>query len=204
MEKKIKEVDAYISRAKPFAQPILVYIRDVIHASSHEITEVIKWGFPNFEYKGNICYMASFKEHCTLGFSKAAVMRDEDKIFSRIGKTAMGSLGKITNIKDLPSKKILAKYIKEAIELNEKGVSLPKKKNTAKSQELTIPEDLAEALGKNKKAKLVFEQLAPSHKKEYVMWINEAKRESTRIKRIETTVEWVAEGKGRNWKYEKK
>lgn len=203
MGQKIKEVDIYISKAKPFAQPILIYIRDVIHSSSHNIKEAIKWGFPNFEYKGNICYMAAFKEHCTLGFSKASAMNDEDKIFSPIGKTAMGSLGKIRTIQDLPSKKILTKYIQEAIDLNEKGVSLPKKKNNAESRELTIPEDLAEALGKNKKAKLVFDQLAPSHKKEYVMWINEAKRESTRIKRIETTVEWVAEGKGRNWKYEK-
>jgi len=203
MGTKIKEVDNYITKAKPFAQPILKHIREAVHSSSTEITEVIKWGFPHFEYKGNICHMASFKEHCTFGFSKAALMNDEDKIINPVGKTAMGSLGKITSINDLPTKKILTKYIKHAIELNQKGVTLPKKA-PIQTKELIVPEDLSNALAKNKKAKLVFNQFAPSHKKEYILWINEAKREETRIKRVETAIEWISEGKGRNWKYEKK
>ncbi len=203
MGKKIKEVDAYIAKAKPFAQPILEHLREIIHSSSDDITEVIKWGFPNFEYKGNVCYMASFKEHCSFGFSKASLMKDDDKIMNQVGETAMGSLGRITSVKDLPSKKTLIKYIKEAVALNEKGVTPPKKKPIS-SKELEVPEDLANALAKNKKAKQVFEKFAPSHRKEYIMWINEAKREETRIKRIETTIEWVAEGKGKNWKYESK
>lgn len=201
MGKRSKEVDAYIAKSKPFAQPILEHIRDVVHSVSDEITEVMKWSFPHFEYKGNICNMAAFKEHCAFGFWKGSIMKDEDKIINPIGKTAMGSLGRITSIKDLPSKKILVKYIKEAIDLNEKGISLPKKAPAAQ-KEIEVPEDFANAIAKNKKAKTVFEKFSPSHKKEYIEWITEAKREETRKKRIDTALEWISEGKGKNWKYQ--
>jgi uncharacterized protein YdeI (YjbR/CyaY-like superfamily) len=203
MGKKIPAVDKYIANSKPFAQPILEYLREIVHSASPKIEEVMKWSFPHFEYKGNICSMASFKEHCAFGFWKGSIMKDEDKIINPVGKTAMGSLGRITSIKDLPSKKILVKYIKEAIDLNEKGVPLPKKA-PAKQSDLDIPEDFANAIAKNKKAKKVFDQFSPSHKKEYIMWIVEAKREETRKSRIDTALEWIAEGKGKNWKYERK
>lgn len=204
MGTKIKAVDHYIAKSKPFAQPILEHIREIVHTASPHIEEVIKWGFPHFEYKGNICSMAAFKEHCAFGFWKGSMMKDEDKIINPIGKTAMGSMGRITTIKELPPKKILVKYIKEAIELNEKGITVPKKSPVAKTTELAIPEDLSIALAKNKKAKTVFDKFAPSHRKEYIMWITEAKREETRKNRIDQAIEWIAEGKGKNWKYETK
>ncbi len=201
MGKKIAEVDKYISKAKPFAQPILEYIREVVHSASPEVQEVMKWSFPHFDYKGSICSMASFKEHCAFGFWKGVLMKDEDKIINPVGKTAMGSLGRITTLKDLPSKKILVKYIKEAIDLNEKGVPLPKKKPATTSKEIKVPTDFENALAKNKKATVEFNKFSPSHKKEYIEWIVEAKREETRIKRINTAIEWISEGKGKNWKY---
>ncbi len=203
MGKRIKAVDQYIAKSKPFAQPIMEHIRDIVHSVSPDIEEVMKWSFPHFNYKGNICSMAAFKEHCAFGFWKGSIMKDEDKIINPVGKTAMGSLGRIASIKELPSKKILVKYIKEAIQLNEKGVIVPKKK-PATTKEVKIPEDFANALAKSKKAGKVFDEFSPSHKKEYIEWIVDAKREETRIKRIETALEWIAEGKGKNWKYERK
>jgi uncharacterized protein YdeI (YjbR/CyaY-like superfamily) len=203
MGKRSKEIDAYIAKSKPFAKPILEHIREVVHSASDEITEVMKWSFPHFEYKGNICSMAAFKEHCAFGFWKGSIMKDDDKIINPIGKTAMGSLGKITTVKDLPSKKILVKYIKEAIDLNEREVPLPKKAPATK-KDISVPEDFANAIAKNKKAKTVFEKFSPSHKKEYIEWIVEAKREETRKSRIDTALEWIAEGKGKNWKYQRK
>ena len=203
MGKRIKEVDAYIAKAKPFAQPILEHIREIVHSASPDIEEVIKWGFPNFDYKGPVCSMASFKEHCAFGFWKESILKDEDKILNAEGKTAMGSLGRLTSVKEIPAKKILVKYIQEAIALNEQGITVPKKKPAAPSKEIELPEDLANALAKNKKAKAVFEKFPPSHRKEYILWIIEAKREETRKKRIDTAIEWMTEGKGRNWKYEK-
>jgi len=201
MGKQIKAVDTYIAKAQPFAQPILEYLREIVHSVHPEINEVIKWGFPNFDYKGPVCSMASFKAHCAFSFWKGAIMKDEDSILQITEKDAMGSLGKITSIKDLPPKKVIVKYIKQAIKLNEEGIKVPKK--TSSKTEITIPEDLANALAKNKKAQKHFQGFSPSHRKEYIMWIEEAKREETRKKRIESTVEWVSEGKGRNWKYEK-
>jgi uncharacterized protein YdeI (YjbR/CyaY-like superfamily) len=203
MGKRSKAVDAYIAKSKPFAQPILEHIRDIVHSASPDIEESIKWNFPHFDYKGTVCSMAAFKEHCAFGFWKGSIMKDEDKIINPVGKTAMGSMGRIISIKDLPSKKILVKYIKEAIALNEKGVAVPKKA-PAQKEEISTPEDLTNALAKNKKAQKVFNAFSPSHKREYIMWIVDAKREETRKSRIDQAIEWIAEGKGKNWKYEKK
>jgi len=204
MGKRIKEVDAYIAKSKPFAKPVLEHIREIVHAASDEITEIMKWSFPHFEYKGNICSMASFKEHCAFTFWKGSIMKDEDHIINPMGKTAMGSLGRITSVKDLPSKKIMVKYLKEAIQLNEQGITVPKKPATTIKKPLEIPEDFANILAKNKKAKTVFDQFPPSHKKEYIEWIVEAKREETRKKRIDQAIEMLTEGKSRLWKYERK
>lgn len=203
MGKKIAEVDKYIAKAKPFAKPILEHLREVVHSVSPNIQETIKWGFPHFDYKGNICSMASFNEHCAFGFWKGSIMKDADKILNPVGKTAMGHMGRINSIKELPSKKVLATYIKEAIELNEKGISVPKKKPASTVKEIIVPEDFSNSISKSKKATLAFSKFSPSHKKEYIEWITEAKREETRKKRIDTAVEWIAEGKGRNWKYER-
>lgn len=204
MGKRITEVDKYIAKAQPFAKPILEYIREVVHSASPNINEVIKWGFPHFDYKGNICSMASFKEHCAFGFWKASLMKDEDKIINPVGKTAMGSLGRITSIKELPAKKILVKYIKEAIQINEEGLVVPKAKPITAAKPKPVPVDLANALSKNKKATAAFAAFSPSCKKEYIVWIEDAKREETRSKRIATAIEWIAEGKDLNWKYKSK
>jgi uncharacterized protein YdeI (YjbR/CyaY-like superfamily) len=203
MGTKIKAVDDYIRQAQPFAQPVLTYARELVHTACPEVVEVIKWGFPNFEYKGPLCSMAAFKAHCGFTFNKASLMKDPHQVFNPVGKTAMGSLGKLTSIADLPSKKIIIQYLHEAMAINEKGTKIPKIKASGEHlHKIEIPEDFLKALAKNKKAKTVFDAFSPSHVKEYVNWITEAKREETRKKRIETAVEWIADKKGKNWKYE--
>ena len=141
--------------------------------------------------------MASFKQHCALGFWKQSLM-EQDAFPAE--KTAMGSFGRITSVKDLPSDKVMIGLIHQAVELNEKGVKVAKK--PVEKKELVVLKDLTAALGKNKTAKAAFEKFSYSHKKEYVEWIEEAKTEATRNKRLATTVEWLSEGKSRNWKYE--
>jgi uncharacterized protein YdeI (YjbR/CyaY-like superfamily) len=159
---------------------------------------------PYFDYKGAVlCNMASFKQHCAFGFWKASIMKDPEGIFNKDGKNAMGQFDRITSVKDLPTDKILVAYIKEAALLNEEGVKLPAKPKAA-AKNIEVPAALIAALKKNKKAQTVFEKFPPSHKKEYIEWITEAKTETTRDKRIDTAIEWIAEGKGRNWKYEQK
>jgi uncharacterized protein YdeI (YjbR/CyaY-like superfamily) len=194
--------DAYIEKSAPFAKPILQHIRSLVHQACPNATETIKWGMPFFEYKGIICNMAAFKNHCSLGFFKAGLMTSAAELQANNGE-AMGHLGKITSLQDLPSDEVLIGYIKEAAALNEAGVKKATPKKTKDKNELTIPEDMIQALETNSAAKSTFMNFPYSHKKEYVEWITEAKTEATRTKRITTMLEWLEEGKSRNWKYEK-
>jgi uncharacterized protein YdeI (YjbR/CyaY-like superfamily) len=191
-------IDAYIEKQADFARPVLTHLRELIHKACPQVNETIKWGMPSFDYKGILCGFAAFKQHATFGFWKQSLM--ETDAFPK-NKTAMGSFGRITSLKDLPSDKVMVGLIHQAVELNEKGVKVPKKPTMAK-KELVVPDDLKKALAKNRKAKAQFEKFTYSHRREYVEWITEAKTEPTRNKRLDTTVEWLAEGKSRNWKYE--
>jgi uncharacterized protein YdeI (YjbR/CyaY-like superfamily) len=191
-------VDAYIDKSADFAKPVLIHIRRIVHKACPDITETIKWSFPHFDHKGTVCSMASFKQHCAFGFWKQSLMQ-QDAFPAE--KTAMGSFGRITSVKDLPPDKVMIKLIQQAVELNEKGVKVVK--TPVEKKELVIPKDLTAALSKNKPAKTAFDKFTYSHKKEYIQWIEEAKTEATRNKRLATAVEWLSEGKSRNWRYEK-
>lgn len=200
MTRQDPRIDVYMAKAAPFAQPILQHIRKLVHKACPDITETMKWSFPHFEYKGVVCSMAAFKQHCAFGFWKASIMKDPNKIMQLKDRGAMGHFDRITSIKDLPADKIMLAYIKEAVQLNENGVKLPAKTKTVQ-KEITVPSDVTAALKKNAKARKVFEAFSPSHKKEYIEWVTEAKTEPTRIKRLNTMMEWLEEGKDRNWKY---
>ena len=194
-----KRIDAYIEKSADFAQPTLKHLRDLIHKACPDVKETLKWSMPSFEYKGILCGFAAFKQHATFGFWKQSLM--ETDAFPK-NKTAMGSFGRITSLKDLPSDKVMIGLIHQAMELNEKGIKVAKNPPAAK-KELVVPDILASALKKNKSANATFEKFPYSCKKEYVEWITEAKTDATRDKRLATTIEWLSEGKRRNWKYEK-
>lgn len=203
MENKNKQIDEYISKSADFAKPILHHLRKLVHTACPQVAETIKWGFPHFDYKGVMCSMAAFKQHCAFGFWKAELMKDVGALKDN-NRNAMGHSGKIKSLIDLPSDKILIGRIKEAMKLNEDNVKLPERKNTDKKPEIIIPDSLKKELVKYKKANNTFNNFSPSHKREYIEWINDAKTEETKNKRILTTIEWLTEGKIRNWKYEKK
>ena len=195
-------IDAYIEKSADFAKPILQHIRKLVHKACPAVDETIKWSMPYFDYKGSIlCSMAAFKQHCAFGFRKASIMKDPEGLFNKEGHNAMGQFDRITSVKDLPPDKILIAYIKEAAILNEEEIKLPVKPKTAATKELIIPSALTNALNKNKRALNIFTNFSPSNKREYAEWISEAKTEATRNKRIETAIEWIAEGKNRHWKY---
>jgi uncharacterized protein YdeI (YjbR/CyaY-like superfamily) len=202
MGKKDKRIDSYIAKAKPFAQPILNHLRELVHKGCPDVEETVKWGMPSFDYKGPFCSMASFKEHAVFGFWKASLMKDAEKMKDN-QQNAMGHAGKIKTMSDLPSDKVLISWIKEAKKLNDEGVKLPPRKKTEK-KDIVIPDYFMKALGKNKKALKVFEGFSPSHKREYLEWITEAKTEETRNRRMDTALEWMAEGKGLHWRYQRK
>jgi uncharacterized protein YdeI (YjbR/CyaY-like superfamily) len=200
MPTKDPRVDAYIDRSAEFAKPILKHIRKIVHKACPDATETMKWSFPHFDYKGMLCSMAAFKQHCAFGFWKQSLL---EKSAFPAEKTAMGSFGRLESKAHLPSDEVLISLIKQAVELNDKGVKVVKKKPTADKKELIVPDYLTAALKKNKAAQKTFESFPYSSKKEYVEWLTEAKTDATREKRLATTLEWLAEGKRRNWKYEK-
>jgi uncharacterized protein YdeI (YjbR/CyaY-like superfamily) len=199
MPKIDPRIDAYIEKSADFAKPVLTHFRQLVHKACPDVVETIKWGMPAFEYKGPLCGMASFKAHCAVNFWKESLLGSNA---FPAEKNAMGSFGRITSKKDLPADKVMVDLIKRAAELNDKGIKVSKKP-AAEKKELPVPAVLAQALAKNTKARETFENFPPSCRKEYIQWITEAKTEPTRDKRLATTIEWLSEGKKRNWKYEK-
>ena len=189
-------IDAYIAKAQPFAQPILKHIRDAVMSASPELEETLKWGHPSFMYHGIVCGMAGFKQHVTLGFWKSKLVLDEK---DQSADSAWGQFGCITQLSDLPSKREIARYVKKAMKLNEDGVTV--KREVKPKKPIPVPAALKAALAKSPKAKAFFATLPPGHQREYLQWVTEAKTDATRDKRIATTIEWLSEGKHRNWKY---
>ncbi len=204
MDKKDARIDVYISKSADFAKPILDYIRTTVHKACPDVEETIKWGFPHFDYKGMLCSMAAFKQHCSFTFWKASLMKDPEKILDVNRENSMGHFGKIVSVKNLPTKKIFVRYIKEAVRLNDANVKLPSKPKSKEKKELTVPDFFEKELKKNKKAFETFNNFSYSQKKEYAEWITEAKTDETKNKRIATSLEWLSEGKVRNWKYTNK
>ena len=196
-------VDAYIEKAAPFAQPILAHLRKLMHQACPRAGESIKWGMPFFIQQGVIlASMAAFKQHCAFGFWG----KEMRKVLAKDGlksSDAMGSLGRITGAKTLPGDRTLLTYMSQAASLVESGErtkSIDRPKKSAKKIVL-VPEELTAALKRNKMAAKVFSEFSPSGKREYALWIADAKRSETREKRVKQAIEWIAQGKPRNWKY---
>jgi uncharacterized protein YdeI (YjbR/CyaY-like superfamily) len=201
------EVDAYIGRVQPFAQPIMEHLRQLVHKARPDVEETIKWSRPFFEYRGAIlCNMSAFKEHCSFGFwgeEMSAVLR-EAKVLREDG---MASLGRITSLANLPSDKQMLGWLRQAADFVDSGqytspIAARRRVVKAPKPVLKTSVEFATALKRNKKAAEIFAAFSPSCKREYVEWIAEAKRAETRDKRIATAVQWIAEGKQRNWKYQ--
>jgi uncharacterized protein YdeI (YjbR/CyaY-like superfamily) len=200
-------VDAYIARAAPFAQPVLEHLRALVHKACPDIEEGIKWGMPSFMRGGrNVAHMAAFKAHCSFLFPHGSSVVTEPL---RGGmQPGMGQFGRLGSVADLPPASKLLALIKTAATLAEKGppakpvLAGPPLKATPSKAPTSVPADLLTALTRQPAAGKTFAALPPSHQREYVQWITEAKREATREKRLQQSLEWLAEGKRRNWKYE--
>lgn len=200
MGSKDARIDAYIAKAAPFAQPILTHLRATIHAGCPAVVETIKWGHPFFEHKGVLCSMAAFKAHCGFGFSHSEMARGVP------GKSAdaMGQFGRITRLADLPKRAALEALVKQAAALNASGVKSQRGGSAEGPRSIVVPDDLTEALAANAKARATFEAFSNTHKREYVDWIDSAKRDETRASRLATALEWMAEGKSKEWRYQRK
>jgi len=197
MARKDPRIDAYIAQAAPYAQPILQRLRLVVHRACPGVIETMKWSNPSFEYHGLLCGIAVFKSYCTFGLWKDKLVRARGGVSAA---KVLDAAGEVASVDELPDEAALGRLIKLAAGLNEEGVREVRKKPQPKGP-VEVPDDLKKALDKNKKAKAVFEAFSPSHKREYIEWITEAKQAATRARRLEQAIAWMAEGKVRNWKY---
>ena len=187
-------IDAFIAKAQPFARPILAHLRAVIHRACPGVTETIKWGRPAFQNDNRILgVLGAFKAHASLTLWKMgeATGREEE---------GMGQFGRLTSLDDLPDDAELIRIIQATASARAEPVPRPKRPPRA---ELPVPDALAAALEQAPAAKAAFDGFAPSHRREYCEWIGEAKKPETRAARVAQAIEWLAEGKSRNWKYQK-
>jgi len=192
-------IDAYIAKAPAYAQPILSHVRALVHRACPEVEETIKWSRPFFDYKGTMVMLSAFQAHCTVGFWRPEIRA----MISPEGNAhGVGQLGRVTSLKDLPTDAKLIGYFKAAAKLNASGVKVVRRAAKPKSA-LAVPPYFQKALKAHPPAGKAFAGFPPGKQREYIEWLTEAKTEPTREKRLATALEWIAEGKGRNWKYQK-
>lgn len=197
-----KKVDEYIFKMADFAKPILTYLRQIIFETCPDVEEDIKWGIPHYAYKGDhLVMMAGFKQHCSFSLYKAELMKDKMIQESVKAGKKFGYMDKVKDLSELPNKKVLAAYIKEAMELNSSGISKPKV--VKEKVEVVAPKEFIEALEQDKIAFSIYESKSPSFRKNYIIWIADAKTDETRQKRIAQSLEWIREGKDRFWQSKK-
>lgn len=201
-------IDAYIEKAPAFAQPMLVRMRKAFHKGCPQVVETMKWSRPFFDHEGPLGFMAAYTKHASFGLWRAKELPDPEGIFQHTDNMLMG-FNKVGTLRELPSQAVLGAYVKRAAQLNERRAlektapkTSKKKKKAAARPAPKAPADLLAAFRKHKRAKATFDSFPPSAKRDYVEWITSAKREATREKRLATTIEWLTEGKRRNWKYE--
>jgi uncharacterized protein YdeI (YjbR/CyaY-like superfamily) len=188
-------VDDLIKKAPEFARPILKELRERVHEACPGVVETIKWRNASFEYRGLLCGMAAFKQHCAFGFWKHDLVLGSNPK----AEEAMGSFGKLTKLADLPPKAKFAALVKKAMTLNEEGVKTVRPKHARKP--IPMHPDLEVALAKSRKARGTFDAFSPSQQRDYLEWIAEAKQDATRARRVTQAVAWMAQGKPRHWKY---
>jgi len=193
------KVDAYLEKAAPFARPVLERLREAAHAACPDVEETIKWGVPHYEHKGVLFGTAAFKQHTRCVIWKSSLIKKE---LGATDQKALAQLFKMTTEADLPNRATLIRIMKTAVRLNDEGVKVVKPKAAAKAP-VVVPSFLKTALAKAPKAKAAFDEFSPSHKREYVDWLTEAKTDETRTRRLATALEQMAAGKSRHWKYQR-
>jgi len=198
-------VDVYIANSENFAKPVLEHLRRLIHENCPDVKETIKWSLPHFDYNGDsMCVAASYKNHCSFTFLKGELMTDPRLKANKDLKPIQRFLGKITKLADLPPDDEFIAMLKEAMQLNQNGIKIKRDKPVSdKPKVLETPDYLLAALASTPKAKEIFENKSNSFRKEYIVWITDAKTDETRQKRINEALEWIAEGKVRFWKHQK-
>ncbi len=200
MSSRDRRIDDYIASSAEFARPILTHLRAIVHEACPEVEETIKWSMPAFDYKGLLFGMAAFKQYCAFNLWKGKLIPTAG--YASVD-AALNDYARITKVSDLPPRRVLLGWLRHAARLNEEGVQAPRAKPKP-AKPVVVPADLEAALAKSARARAAFAAMSPSHRREYVEWLAEAKQAGTRARRLATALEWIAQGQSRNWKYERR
>ena len=142
--------------------------------------------------------MAAFKSHCAFGLWKSSsVLGERAK-----PREAMGHFGRIASLADLPPDAEIVRFLRKAAAMK-RGATPAVARRARRKRAPAVPEDLGRALKRNPRARAAFDAFSPSKRRDYIEWLDEAKRDETRSRRLETALAWMEEGKSRNWRYER-
>ncbi|MFM7726818.1 MAG: YdeI/OmpD-associated family protein [Flavobacteriales bacterium] len=196
MDKKEKQsdrtVDDFFHRAVKWKEEMSM-LRSIL--LSEKLEETLKWNQPCYGMGGkNIAIISAFKEHCIIGFFKGALINDASQLLVRPGNhTQSGRQMRFTDVADIQSKKrVISRYIKEAIQLEKAGAKVEYKK----TEDYSIPSELASAFKRSASFKKAFERLTPGRQRGYLLFFSGAKQSETRRERIQKCREKIMEGKG--------
>ncbi|MFY0604387.1 MAG: YdeI/OmpD-associated family protein [Flavobacteriaceae bacterium] len=191
------KVTIYIEKKESWSNELTI-LRSILLALP--VDETIKWGAPTYTFKGkNIVGLAAFKNYCGLWFFQGMLLKDSDKVLmnAQEGKTKAMLQWRFYTLDDIDTK-LVKEYVLEAIENQKAGKIIKPQRNT---KPLVIPEQLQVALDNNTALKEKFESFTLSHKREYANYISEAKKEATKLSRLEKVIPMILEKKGLHDKY---
>ena len=189
-----KRVDVFMKKQSTWQEEYAV-LRGIALATGLE--EDLKWGQPCYTLDGkNIFLLHSFKEYIAVFFMKGVIMKDPKSLL--IQQTPNVQAGRQLRFKNLEeiikAKKVIKSYMAEAIAVEEAGIEVPMKKPTP----VELPKDIAATMKTIPGLTVAFKKLTPSCQREYMMYFDGAKKEETRVSRVEKYAEKILAGKRMN------
>ena len=195
-----EQINQYIAAQPKWQRKLLVRLRQLVHATDPEIEEVWRWSGPHFDRNGIMVGIFAHKTCVSVWFHKGALVKDPKQLFEAVAKDEDKGM-RVYKLKegDAIDEKGFQGLMKEAVKLNLDGVKLPDAKGPRKK--LEVPPELEAVLQKDEMAWDQWTRFNYTHKKEYVEWITDAKKEETRKRRIAQAFQMIREGEGKEDKY---
>ncbi len=199
---------AYLAAAAEPQRSLLEAFRSAALEACPEAVPTVRWKQPMLDHHGPLLMLSARKAHVNLTFWLGRQMKDPEGVLTDVGSRSGLRTLRVEASGEPPPRELLRAYVAEAAALNEAraaakraGRPSPRARPARSRPEPRVPEDLAAALERSPSAAAVFAGFSPTNRREYVEWLTEAKREATRARRLAQAIEWIAEGKPRNWKY---
>jgi len=195
-----EQINSYIAEQPEWQRRLLVRLRQLIHAHDTEVEETWRWNAPGFDHGGIMIGLHGFKTCVSVWFHKGALLKDTHGLFVLTEKDEERGIRKYKVNEGEPiNEKAFADLVKQAVKLNGAGTKLGDAKPASKA--LVVPPELENCLKKDEEAWEHWENFNHSHKKEYVEWIDDAKKDETRKRRIAQALEMIREGVGKEDKH---